>query len=148
VGKKKPGGDKAKRSQLSLRYPKHVFAPEDLLDFIELRPFTTRWAKLGLDEEDDLATLQLFIMVDPKGAPPIEGTNGIRKFRFAPARWNVGKSGAARVLYVYFEDFGVVLLCLVYGKGEIDNISQAVKRHLNKLVAEVEVELRRRKTLQ
>lgn len=148
VAKKKSGTDKPGSSQIALKYPKHAFSPEDLLDFIELPQFTARWEKLDLDDENDLCMLQLFVMADPKGSPPIEGTNGIRKFRFAPARWNVGKSGAARVLYVYFEEFGVVLLCLIYGKGEIDNISRAVKRYLNRLVAEVEAELRRLKTLQ
>jgi len=67
--------------------------------------------------------------------------------RFAPATWRVGKSGAVRVLYVYFKEFGIVLLCLAYGKGEVANISDAVKKYLNTLVDEQERELRRLKSL-
>ena len=122
----------------------HEFRAEDLLDFIELPIFTKRWAALGLDDDEDLAALQLFIMAGPKTAKPVKGTDGIRKLRFAPKRWKSGKSGAARVLYVYFEEFGLVILCLVYGKNEVGNISDAVKGYLNKLVRAMEHELRRR----
>lgn len=124
-----------------------AFRPEDIVDFIELAPFTRRWAKLGLDDEDDLLQLQLSIMDDPKAAPVIRGTSGLRKLRFAPTRWKVGKSGAVRVLYTHFEEFGVVLLCLVYGKNEAGNISDAVKLQLNKQIAEAERELQRRARL-
>ena len=114
------------------------------MNFIELPCFSRRWATLGLNDENDLAAVQIAIMSGPKTCPTIKGTGGIRKLRFAPARWNTGKSGAARVLYVYFEEYGMVLLCLVNGKSEVDNISDAVKQHLNVLVREAKAELRRR----
>jgi hypothetical protein len=84
------------------------------------------------------------IMTAPKKARPLKGTKGLRKARFAPARWKSGKSGAARVLYVYFEEYGLVLLCLSYGKNEVGDISNAVKRHLNTLIQEVARELKSR----
>ena len=93
---------------------------------------------------EDLLGLQLLIMAAPRKAKPIKGTDGLRKMRFAPTRWKTGKSGAARVLYVYFEEYGVVLLCLIYGKNEVDEIADAVKRHLNVLVREVKREFERR----
>ena len=127
-----------------LAYTRHIFKPEDLLEFVELPVFTKRWEDLGLDDDADLSALQLFIMAAPKGAKPLKGTLGIRKIRFAPERWHTGKSGAARVLYVYFEEYAVVLLCLVYGKNEVDSISAAVKRYLNTLVREIERDLQRR----
>ena len=145
MGKK--GRSKDGRKEIAPRYPKHDFRPEDLLDFIELPQFTARWEKLGLDAETDLWMLQMFVMAKPKGAPVVKGTRGLRKLRFAPLRWNVGKSGAARVLYVYFEEFGIVLLCVVYGKREVGDISETVKKYVNNLIAEVEVELRRRHSL-
>ena len=135
---------KASKQRYTLLYPRHAFSPEDLLDFLELPVFTKRWEALGLNDDDDLSALQLFIMAAPRKAKPIKGTARIRKIRFAPQRWHSGKSGAARVLYVYFQEYGLVLLCLAYGKNEVDDISDAVKRYLNKLVREVERELRRR----
>ena len=115
----------------------------NVVDFIELVPFTRRWAKLGLDEESDLLALQLLVMSAPDAAPVIRGTAGLRKLRFSPPRWHTGKSGSTRVLYVCFERLRVVLLCLVYGKNEIDDISDRVKATLNERIAETERELRR-----
>ncbi len=118
-----------------------------ILDFIELPQFTRRWEKLGLDVEHDLLALQLLIMAEPKQAPVIAGTEGIRKLRFAPDRWNVGTSGGARVLYAFFERFGLVVLCIAYGKDEVEDLSPAVKQFLRKAVVEIEQELERRKML-
>lgn len=140
-------GRQVEKKLIGLEHPRHVYKPEDLLDFIELPQFTKRWQRLGLDDEDDLAALQLSIMADPRGAQVIRGTNGIRKMRFAPAKWNTGASGAVRVLYRHFDAFGIVLLCLAYGKSELDNISPAVKQQLSKLVREIERELERRRRL-
>lgn len=138
---------KPKRQRAVLTYMGHQFSPDDLLDFIELPQFTKRWNDLGLDDDADLTALQVMIMVHPKGGNVIQGTMGLRKMRFAPAAWNSGKSGAARVLYVHFEEFGIVLLCLVYGKDEMSTISDKVKKILNKYIAEIEGELRRRKAI-
>lgn len=87
------------------------------------------------------------IMEGPKKAPVIKKSKSLRKIRFAPSRWKSGKSGAARIVYVYFEEFGIVLLAICWGKAESGNISDAVLKYLNTLVDEVERELRRRKTL-
>jgi len=142
--KKRPASDKKRPAP---RYPQIAPRPEDLLNFVELVPFSRRWKKLGLDDEDDLLALQLLVMANPRAAPVIEGTHGLRKVRFAPPGWGIGKSGATRILYVYFEQFGVVLLCLVYAKGEADDISVAVKSQLNRLIDETERELRRRSSI-
>jgi len=141
------GDSRPHRTLVKLSYPQHAWKPEDILDFIELPQFTKRWEKLGLDDEQDLTALQLAIMAGPKAWPVIRGTLGLRKLRFRPERWKSGKSGGARILYRYFEAFGIVLLCFVYGKDEIGNISPAVKKYVNKLIREVERELERRKIL-
>ena len=124
-----------------------MFDTEDLLHFIELPQFTRRWEQLGLDDEVDLTALQLAIMANPRNGDVIRGTGGLRKLRFAPQRWSIGKSGAARVIYAYFEEFGIVLLCLVYGKNEAGDLSEAVKKLLKKTMNEIEAELRRRESL-
>jgi hypothetical protein len=127
------GGDKnhtptRDNKKFTLKYPKHILNPEDLLNFIELPAFTRRWAALGLDDDRDLSALQILVMLGPKRHAIIKGTPGIRKLRFAPQRWKRGKSGAARVLYVHLEKYGIVLLCLVYAKNEVETISNAVKQ--------------------
>jgi hypothetical protein len=114
---------KHSRQRHTVVYPKHVFDPEDLLRFVHLKPFEQGWKQLGLND-DDLAALELSIMLNPKGPPVVPGTGRLRKLRFTPARWNTGKSGGARIGYSYFEEYGVVLLIIAYAKNEKDNLSR------------------------
>jgi hypothetical protein len=132
--------EKSAKATLSLVYPKHWNRPEDLLGFIELRPFTAAWHQLKLTD-DDLQAVQIFIMTNPKFAPVIEGTGGLRKARFSPARERRGKSGGYRVCYVYFEDAAIVLLVLVYPKSEKDNLTDKERKYIKQLVHRIEKEL-------
>jgi hypothetical protein len=116
------------RQHVTLRYPKHALSPEDLLHFIESTVFTTAWDDMGLDDEEDLTALQVLIMSQPKAAPIVPGTGGLGKLRFAPARWKTGTSGAARVCYVYFAEYGIVFLVYVYDKHKKDDLSDAEKK--------------------
>ena len=104
-----------------LEYPAHWFDPEEFLSFIELRPFSRAWVALGLNDED-LRMLQVTLMTSPKAGQPIEGSGGVRKLRFSPAKWPKGKSGALRVCYVFVEEVGIAILALVYEKGAKENI--------------------------
>jgi hypothetical protein len=122
-----------------VKYPKHAFSPEDLLTFIELEGFSDDWADLELDDED-LEALQISIMMLPRGSPIVQGTGGLRKARFAPERWKTGKRGAARVGYVYLDQFGVVLLVLAYGKNEQDNIPPSHKTKIQDLIRRIKEE--------
>src|SRR5688572_26057880 len=88
----------------------------DLLHLVELDEFVQDWDKLGLNDDDDMWALQLEIMRAPERAPLVQGTGGLRKLRFAPPRWKSGKSGAARVCYVYFREHGIVLLVMAYAR--------------------------------
>lgn len=114
-------------------YQSDGIRPEDLLAFIELRGFSDDWKRLGLDD-DDLLGLQVAIMAGPRQPPVVAGTDGLRKIRFAPRRWKTGKSGAVRVGYVYFEEFGIVLLVVAYAKNEQDDLSASEKRAIRDLI--------------
>lgn len=105
----------------------------DLLTFIETTFFSARWDDLKLTIRD-LVELQQSILTNPKSGKVMNGTGGIRKVRFAPSAQRRGKSGAFRVCYVYFEEFGVVLLVLVYPKNERDNLYASEKRELRDYV--------------
>jgi len=117
----------------TLVYERHRFKPEDLLRFIEMKPFTEGWKQLGLGDQD-LFALQVMIMLGPKGPPVVAGTRGLRKIRFAPKSWGKGKSGAARVCYAYLEEHGVVLLVIAYAKNEKDDLTPAEKKAIRRLL--------------
>ena len=103
---------KARRVDGVLRYPKHRFRPEDLLNFIEAKAFSQEWSQLKLSD-DDLGALQVSIMSAPEGPPVIVGTGGLRKLRFAPLKWSEGKRDALRVCYAYFPESHIVWLGVV-----------------------------------
>ncbi len=119
-------------------YQDHYLTPEDYLHFVELDGFRDEWERLGLNDEHDDWALQILIMCNPKGPPVIKGTGGLRKIRFAPERWNLGKRGAVRVCYVYFPDHGTVLLVAAYGKNEKDDLTNEEKKGIRTYIKQVE----------
>jgi len=132
-----------KRDEHTLVYYQHQASPEDLLNFWELDWFVDSWEELDLTDED-LGALQIVIMCDPTAAPVMQGTKGLRKLRYSPECWNTGKSSALRVCYVYFEKYGMVLLSLVFPKGDLDNLSAAGKKAVNKAIARIEGSLKKK----
>jgi hypothetical protein len=102
---------------------------EDWKRFVEIPYFRAKWKSLGLTD-DDLNALQIMIMMQPKGAPVVSGTGGLRKARFSPPGSGRGKRGAYRIGYAYFEEFGVVCLIAVYAKNDQENIPIAQRREI------------------
>lgn len=100
-----------------------------------------------MDDEDDLTDLQLFIMCSPEKYPVIPGTGGLRKLRFVPPDANIGKRGGYRVCYVYFEEYGIVLLVYVYDKHSKDDLKPAEKRIIRDYILRAKKELYRRQTI-
>jgi hypothetical protein len=128
-----------RRRRHAVAYPGHAFAPEQLLRFVELKPFADGWKDLKLTD-DDLVALQIMIMLNPTGCPVVDGTGGLRKIRFAPARWRTGKSGAARVSYSYMQEYGTVLLVIAYAKDEKDELTPNEKKAIRSLLLRIDRE--------
>lgn len=120
----------------TLKYPEHIFNPESLLNFTELKGFQQDWKQLGLDVEYDLWCLQAEIMMHPKMGDVIPGTGSLRKLRFSPPSWTCGKRSGLRVLYVYFEEIGHVLLVIAYQKGRHGELTPAERRTIKRLIEE------------
>lgn len=80
-------------------------------------------------------------MVRPEGAPIIGGTGGVRKLRFAPAGWGVGKSSGVRVWYLYLKDHCKAVLLVAYDKSERDNLTASEKSIIKSLVEKIEAAL-------
>ena len=121
------------REKRTLVYPNHWFKPETWITFIEAGGFSEDWKDLRLDD-DELLRLQIVIMASPKTGDLIRGAGGLRKLRFAPKGWHCGKSGAARVLYVHFEEFGIILLVAAYRKNEQDSFPASHKKKYCELI--------------
>ena len=130
------------KERRTLIYSPIEFRPEDWLRFVQLTPFSRKWSKLGLTD-DDLRALEIAIMSGPTRAPLVEHAGGLRKMRFANKGSNRGKRDAFRVCYVYFTSYCVVVLITVFGKNEKSNLSMADRKGAASVIADIERDLAR-----
>ena len=113
--------------------------------FLHLDLFDTEWSDLRLGD-DDLQELQSAILASPERHPVVPGTEGLRKLRFAPAREARGKSGAYRIGYVLFREFGFTLLATVWGKKEKSDLSADDRNAIVAMIRKIKVALGARKS--
>lgn len=118
------------------------FDPSAWPRFLELPGFSRAWDRLGLGD-DGLRALQSAILEAPGGHPVIPGTGGLRKVRFAVPGQGRGKRGAYRVCYAGFLAHGVIVLAMVYDKGERADLTSTQKKAVAALLREIEDTLRR-----
>ena len=97
--------------------------------FIELPGFTRAWAALDL-RDGDLWALQASILEGPDRHPVVSGTGGLRKVRFARPGGGRGKRRSYRVCYACFLGNGVIILAMVYGKGEQADLTAAQRKEI------------------
>jgi len=87
----------------------------------------------NLMTEDALGEFLDHIGKNPKEGKIITGTGGVRKIRWRKGDNDKGKSGGVRILYHYSDDL-LVLLITLFGKSEKENISQAERNELKRIV--------------
>lgn len=114
------------------------------LTIVQLAAFVSDWRRLRLTDED-LQALEQLLLRRPTAGAVISGTGGFRKVRFAPPSWYSGKSGATRVIYVFFPEIETIFLFLIYGKNEQGNLSAKQKQAAAKWVASFRSTLKGRK---
>jgi hypothetical protein len=129
-----PTPKKHSRETLKVVHSPTLSRPEDWKRWVIPNYVWNKWKSLGLDDEA-LQAFEIAVMMNPKGAPVVPGTGGLRKCRFA--RKGRGKSGSYRVGYVYFEQFGVIALLAVYAKNEQGEIPMAQRRQIKEAIGEL-----------
>ena len=107
--------------------------------FIQTFEFSRNWDGFGLTD-DDLRRLELQILENPKAAPVIPGTGGLRKIRFS--FHDRGKRSGLRVCYVDFVLLETIYLITVYSKQEKDDLSKKECRQIGYMITQLEEALR------
>jgi len=97
---------------------------------VEAWGFTRRICDLMPD--DDYRMLQLELVRNPETGRVIRGTGGLRKLRWAAS--GKGKRGGARVIYYWHPKSQQVLMLFVFAKNERDDLSDAQRRALRRIV--------------
>jgi hypothetical protein len=106
------------------------------LTFVETPVFSAH-AK-GVITEQELHAVQMELLRDPCAGDLVAGTGGVRKIRVATS--GRGKRGGARVTYHYSRRAATVFLLLAYAKNEAGDISSAGRKHLRKVVENLDQE--------
>jgi hypothetical protein len=84
-----------------------------------------------LMDDDERESLIKHLAYNPKAGKLMQGTGGIRKFRWARA--DEGKSGGFRVIYFYYSETIPLFVLNIFAKNEKANISQGERNELRKL---------------
>jgi len=82
---------------------------------------------LSAEERADIVAM---LAADPECGDLIRGTGGFRKVRVA--RKGMGKSGGARVVYIWRNQRFPVFLITVFAKNQKENLSMAERNTLRK----------------
>jgi hypothetical protein len=103
---------------------------------VATRGYDRRARKLFTPTERAAAELE--IALAPTAWPVIRATGGARKAR--AARGGRGKSGGVRIIYFVVSRRGVIYLIDIYAKNEKEDLTDAERREIRKLVAALEAE--------
>ena len=99
---------------------------------VETPVFTRRVLRFLTD--DDYRLLQHELVARPDVGNIIRGSGGLRKVRWAAT--GRGKRGGVRVIYYWAVDREIILMLLIYGKNEQDDLTAEQLRVLKALVEE------------
>jgi len=83
-----------------------------------------------LFSEEERSDIVALVAADPECGDLVRGTGGFRKVRVA--RKGMGKSGGARVVYIWRNETFPVFLITVFPKNEKENLSMAERNALKK----------------
>ena len=104
-----------------------------LLTFVETTTFTRLVADVVSDE--DYAEFQRELSRHPDQGDLLEGCGGVRKVRLALR--GRGKSGGARVIYLYLRHRERIYLLYLFTKGDAANLSAEGKKAMRELAQQI-----------
>ncbi|CAH2805481.1 MAG: RelE-like translational repressor toxin [uncultured Caballeronia sp.] len=96
------------------------------LTFIELPVFSRYWE----DYLDEYRRLQEELLAHPTAGDVIKGTGGLRRLQFGSSKRGKGKRSGIRAIYYYWVSGQQVWLFSLYGKDEMDDLSNDERREL------------------
>jgi mRNA-degrading endonuclease RelE of RelBE toxin-antitoxin system len=97
---------------------------------VETSVFTRRVLKHLSDE--NYRSLQQFLVADPEAGDLIRHSGGLRKIRWSIA--GRGKRGGVRIIYYWAPARETILMLLMYGKNEQEDLTPEQLRILKRLI--------------
>ena len=103
-------------------------------EFIITKEFDHTWKELGLTD-DDLSELEIYLCKNPDCGDTLEGTGGVKKFRWALE--GRGKSGGARIVYLDIVFAEHIYLLTAFPKNEKANLTNAERNQMKNIVTAI-----------
>lgn len=107
-----------------------------LLEFVYLDLFER--TRKGVLDDAEMKTLEDDLLANPRAGAVMVNTGGVRKVR--AAQQGRGKSGSARVAYLYVEEQDTIYFILAFPKNVQGNLTPEQKRLVRTLVGQVRQE--------
>ncbi len=107
-----------------------------MLEFIYLALFER--TRKGVLQDAEMKAVEDALLANPRAGTVIVNTSGVRKMR--AAQDGRGKSGRARVVYLYVEEQATVYFILAFPKNVQGNLTPEQKRLVRTLVGQVKQE--------
>ena len=103
------------------------------LTFVETPLFSSQLAECV--EDEDFRAFQNELLKNPSQGDLLVGCRGLRKTRMAlPGR---GKSGGARVIYLYLPEDHILYLFLLFKKSDTANLTKSQRNQLGVLADQI-----------
>jgi hypothetical protein len=110
--------------------------PLPYLEFVYTRLFQA--TRRGVLADEEVRVVEDALLENPEAGAMIAGTGGVRKIR--AAQEGRGKRGSARVVYLYVARQRTVYFILTFPKNVQVNLTEAQKKAVREMVAEIEAE--------
>lgn len=104
-----------------------------LLEFVYLGLFER--TRKGVLTDAEMKQVEDELLADPRAGVVMANTGGVRKVRVAQEQR--GKSGSARVAYLYVEEQATVYFILAFPKNVQGNLTDAQKKQVRGVVEQI-----------
>jgi hypothetical protein len=111
-------------------------SPLSYLEFVYTPLFQA--TRKGVLMDAEVRAVENALLENPEAGPMIAATGGVRKIR--AAQEGRGKSGSARVVYLFVGWQRTVYFILAFPKNVQGNLTQAQKKIVREVVADIESE--------
>jgi hypothetical protein len=105
----------------------------ELLEFVYLALFER--TRKGVLSDAEMKAVEDELLADPRAGVVMAGTDGVRKVR--AAQEFRGKSGSARVAYLYVPEHATVYFIIAFAKNVQGNLTSEQKKQVRGLVAQI-----------
>jgi hypothetical protein len=104
-----------------------------LVEFVYLSLFER--TRKGVLTDAEMKEVEDELLANPRAGVVMANTSGVRKIRAAQGQR--GKSGSARVAYLYVEEQATVYFIIAFPKNVQGNLTDAQKKQVRAMVAQI-----------